>query len=416
MLRMVITREFRPLLLHKVAPRLPRHLPHAGLYVHVPFCKDLCPYCPYNRWLYDENAYALFEDAVKREITRTARRITVGHISSLYIGGGTPTVDSQGLLRILEHLRSHFGTADRTCVELHPAWMPPETLAGLRASGVDLVSVGAQSFHDHHLERIGRKHTGADGVDAVRNAVRTGFDTVNVDIMFVLPGQTLDEVRDDVETAIAAGAHQISANPLLRFPYSRLGRERGLRRVRRPNGRLTRRMLEAIDGVARSHRLKRCAVWSWIKPDRHKFSAVARHHFLGFGPSAASMTGHDFFINTFHVDAYAEAVRRGSAVTLCLPLNPRLEMAYWLYWRLYEMQVGRVPFKTMFHRKLDTCYGWHFLLPRALGLMRKGAHGYQVTDRGAYWIHRLQNAFSLDYITRIWGLCRSEAWPKEVGL
>lgn len=416
LLRTAVTREPRPLLLRNVQPRPVRHLPRAGLYLHVPFCRDLCPYCPYNRWLYDEDLYALFEEAVKREIARTAERTAIGQVPSLYVGGGTPTVNPEGLLRILEHLRRHFSPADATCVELHPAWMPPETLTRLRESGVDMVSVGAQTFHDHHVKRIGRKHTAADAADAVRNAVRAGFDTVNVDLMFVLPEQSLEEVQADTETAIAAGASQISTNPMLGFPYSQLGRQQGFRRVRRPNGRLTRRMLTAIDRVARARGLRRCAVWSWIKPDRRKFSTVARHYYLGFGPGAASMTGNDLFFNTFHIEAYAEAVRRGSPVTLCLPLNRRLEMAYWLYWRLYEMQVGRAPFAKLFGRDLETHYGWLFLLPRALGCMRKAAQGYEVTDRGAYWIHRLQNAFSLDYITRIWSLCRREPWPQEVRL
>lgn len=402
--------------LRHVQPQTPAYLPQAGLYLHVPFCSDLCPYCPYNRWPYDDAAYGVFEDAVKSDITRIARQTNIGHVPSLYVGGGTPTINLPGLLRILDHLRGHFGPADQTCVELHPTWMPPDTLTSLRAWGVDMVSVGAQTFHDQHLQRLGRKHSAADGADAVQRAADAGFDAVNVDLMFVLPGQTVDEVRTDAETAIAAGASQISANPLLGFPYSRFGRREGLRRVRRPSGRLTRHMLAAIDEVARSHGFERCAVWSWLKPGRHKFSAVARHYYLGFGPSAASMTGHDLYFNTFHVEAYARGVHQGSPVSLCLPLNRRLEMAYWLYWRLYEMRVDSAAFGAMFGRDLARHFGWLFAVPRMLGLMRRTEQDYQVTDRGAYWIHRLQNSFSLDYITRIWGLCRREPWPPEVCL
>ena len=416
LLRIAVTREAGPLVLCHAEPRFPRFLPQAGLYLHIPFCKDLCSYCPYNRWQYDDHTYAVFEDAVKQEIEHSAGRTAIGRISSLYVGGGTPTVNLPGLLRILDHLGSHFGRANTTCVELHPAWMPPATLGALQRHGVDMVSVGVQTFHDHHLHRLGRRYTAAEAAEAVRNAARAGFDTVNVDLMFVLPGQSLDEVGVDVETAIATGASQISVNPMLGFPYSRLGRQRGLKRVRRPSGRLTRRMLRVIDGVAQSQGLKRCAVWSWLKPEHEKFSSVARHRYLGFGPSAASMTGRELFFNTFHVEAYAHSVRRGSPATLCLPLNPRLEMAYWLYWRLYEMHVSQEAFMALFHRNLDTHYGWLLLFPRLLGLMRRTRHGYEVTRRGAYWIHRLQNSFSLDYMTRIWGLCRREPWPQEVRL
>ncbi len=416
LLRSTVTRSWRPLRLRKAKPQVPAHLAQAGLYLHVPFCSDLCAHCPYNRWRYDEAAYAVFEDAVRSDISRTALQTSVGHVSSLYVGGGTPTVNPEGLLRILNHLRSHFGSPDQTCIELHPSWMPHATLAGLRSWGVNMVSVGAQTFCDHHLQALGRKYSATEAIAAVRNAVGVGFDTVNVDLMFVLPGQTVDEVRADAEAAILSGADQLSANPLLSFPYSPGGKRERLRRVRRPPGRLTRRMLEAIDRIARKHGFERCAVWSWLKPGRPKFSAVARHYYLGFGPSAASMTGENLYFNTFHVDAYAQGVRWNSPVSLCLSLDYRQEMAYWLYWRLYEMRVGRAAFADMFNRDLETQFGWLFLVPRLLGLMRKVDGGYEVTDRGAYWIHRMQNDFSLDYITRIWSRCRREPWPQGLRL
>ena len=416
LVRRAVIRQAGGLRLQHGEPQLPGRLDRAGLYLHVPFCRRPCPYCAYNRWEYDAGLYATFEEAVKQEISQTARRTAIGEITSLYVGGGTPTVNTGGLLRILDHLRASFGPANQTCIELHPDWMPPETLDRLRRWGVDMVSIGAQSFHDHHLARIGRSHSAARARQAIRDAVEAGFTTVNVDLMFVLPGQAVAEVEDDVATAIGCGATQISTNPLLRFPYARLGRQAGLTRVGRPNGRQTRRMLATIDRVARAHRLRRCAVWSWIRPQGRKFSAVARHHYLGFGPSAASMTGRDLFFNTFHVGAYAEAVRRGSAVSLSMPLSRRLEMAYWLYWRLYELTVGRAPFASMFDRDLGRYYGWLFVVPRLLRLMRRTREGYEVTDRGAYWIHRLQNAYSLDYITRIWSRCRQEPWPAEVRL
>jgi len=415
-LRRTVTKQREPLIMRSIEPRLPDHLPVAGLYLHVPFCENLCPYCPYNRWKYDPEQYAVFERAVTQEIAWVSERVSVGRVPSLYVGGGTPTVNPDGLLRILSCIRAGFSTAESTCIELHPGAASPDTLNRLRQFGVDMVSVGAQSFQDHHLTLIGRTHSSADAQNVIRSAAREGFDTVNVDIMFTFPGQTTEELRCDVETAVACGANQISTYPMFGFPYSELGQEIGLARVKRPGGRLTRRMLATIDEVARSNGFHRCAVWSWIRPGHGKFSSVSRHHYLGFGPSAGSMTGQDFFINTFHVAAYAEAVNKGQPTALCLRLNQQLEMAYWLYWRLYELTVSSAGFESMFGADLVAHFGKLFWLPRLLGFMRRTDSGYEVTESGAYWIHRFQNEFSLDYIGRIWGLCRRVAWPEEVRL
>ena len=411
---MMVIKQRQPLILQRGKPRFPEYLPSAGIYVHVPFCKNLCPYCPYNRWEYENRQYARFEEAIKIEISNARSQTAVGHIPSLYIGGGTPTVDPDGLLRILSHVRSEFGQLDSTCVELHPSWMPLETLKKLKEGGVNAVSIGAQSFHDRHLQKIGRSNHAAETRQAVANAVKTEFETINVDILFALPDETADEVRRDAETAIECGANQISAYPLFGFPYSESGKNVGSTQVRRPGGRLMRRMLSVIDEVAESHGFRRCAVWSWIKPGAEKFSSASRHVYLGFGPGAASMTGREFFINTFPIDSYVESVHGEGPTALCMPMDEYREMAYWIYWRLYEMKVGSSDFNALFHKNLSTQVGYLFLLPRVLGLRRKNDNGYEVTGRGAYWIHRLQNEFSLDYIAKTWGLCRSNPWPETV--
>lgn len=399
-------------------PGWPGRLVSPGLYLHVPFCRNLCPYCPYHRVEYEEGAFAAYQKAVRQEIDLYAPHLKDKSFTSLYVGGGTPTVNPPGLISILDHLDHRLGRIRDICVELHPANMENDCLSALKDAGVTMLSVGVESTCDTLLRRIGRSHDGKTAVDAVRRALAMGFKSVNADLMFALPGQTLPKWQADVRAVVDTGVDQLSTYPMFLFPYSELGRTRGIRHVERPPHRVIRDMLEFTADYCEKSGLHRCAVWSWIKPERNKFSSITRHHYTGFGPSAASMTGSDFYVNTFDVNAYAAALPSRRPVALSMAIDRRTEMAYWLYWRVYELEIRYSGFRTVFgpDASLDAEFGlWLRLLVR-MRLLKQEPDGYRVTSSGAYWIHRLQNEYSLNYIHRLWGACRNTAWPAEVRL
>ena len=399
-------------------PPFPVGLERAGLYLHVPFCRNLCSFCPYNRVEYDPVLFGRYERAVCQEIEAYAPHLRGTHFVSLYVGGGTPTVNPSGLLRILEHLRKTLDVSCDICVELHPAHMDEEVLVALKDVGVTLLSVGVESTSDQILERIGRNHSGEMALQALHRARAVGFDTVNADLMFALPGQTLDHWKHDVLAVLAEGVDQVSTYPMFTFPYSERGRQLGTRVVERPDGSTIRSMLRFTDEACRARGLRRCAVWSWQRPSSQKFSSITRHHYVGFGPSAATMNGAHFYVNTFDVAAYADSLPERLPVALSMEVNRRLEMAYWLYWRVYELFVSDSDFRSVFgaHESLTDRFGHLFGPLRAAGLARRATGGYAITPTGAYWIHRLQNEYSLNYINRLWGTCRRSPWPAEAVL
>lgn len=399
-------------------PEWPGLLKAPGLYLHVPFCRSLCPYCPYNRVRYDESLFNLFAEAVKEEISLYAPCLSGQVFSSLYIGGGTPTVNLSGLTGIIRHLRQRLPNIGRICVELHPGSMDYDGLAALKEAGVTMLSIGVESTSDELLQRIGRSHDARSAIGAVSRALSMGFKAVNVDLMFALPGQRLADWENDIRTVVDLGVDQLSTYPLFTFAYSDRGMRDALREVKRPSGRTIRAMLRCTDAYCEHKGLQRCAVWSWLKPGKEKFSSTTRHHYIGFGPSAASMTGTDFYVNTFDVKAYAAKLPAQRPVAVSMPVSRRLEMAYWLYWRMYELSLSSRDFCEVFGTDLsmDQLFG-HLLRPlMPLGLIRRTGENYSVTKRGAYWIHRLQNEYSLRYINRLWGTCRRQAWPEEVVL
>ncbi len=405
--------------MYREMPSFPHNLKQVGLYLHVPFCKNLCPFCPYNRVEYDEKLFSQYEEALYTEIELYTPYLKGCEFVSFYIGGGTPTVNLPGLLRIFEHFKHNLSLSCDICIELHPGNMDSECLAELKNAGVSMLSIGIESTCDRILKNIGRNHDGETALKSLRRAVNTGFDSVNADLMFALPGQDLKDWEKDLKALINEGVDQISTYPLFSFPYSDLGQSQKIRQVKRPESRLIRSMLELTDSLLTESGYKRCAVWSWLRPLKKKFSSITRHHYIGFGPSAASMTGKDFYVNTFDVASYAETLPDKRPIALSMPVDQRLEMAYWLYWRVYELKICQKDFQTLFGEEytIESVFSEVIKSFELAGMMISKNNGvYQVTDSGAYWIHRLQNEYSLNYINRLWGSCRQKSWPTEVSL
>ena len=425
LLKRYLTASWLPLLMRPGEVVFPPNLRELGLYLHVPFCRRPCAYCPYNRVTYDDSLFQLYESAAHQEIDLIAARMAEArhrhydyppHITSLYAGGGTPTIVPESLARLITHVEEAFGRARDICVELHPAAMDDACLDVLEQLGVSMVSVGVESLSDRLLRLIGRSHDAATAEQSVRRAVARGFDAVSADLMFALPTQTLDELDQDLQKVLALGVDQISCYPIFGFPHTELGQRLGIKQIRRPASSLIRQMLGLIRRRANDHGLVQSAVWSFVRPQGRKFTSTTRHHYLGIGPSAASMIPGQFYLNTFSIREYAAALPERLPTALVMPVSRRLEMAYWLYWRAYEMRIPRQGFREVFEEEIETVYGRLMGLLKRTGMARLEDGSYCLTEQSAYWIHRIQNEYALNYINRLWGRCRQEAWPAKVRL
>ncbi len=338
------------------------------------------------------------------------------NIGSLYVGGGTPTIEPASLARLVTHITEAFGRPGDIGVELHPAAMDDECLKILKQIGVTMVSVGVESLSDRLLMLIGRSHNAAVAEDAVRRAVAEGFDTVSADMMFALPTQTLEELDQDLERVLTLGVSQLSTYPIFTFPYTELGRRLEISRIRRPRGDLIRDMLAVIRRRACERGLERCSVWSFGRPGRKKFTSTTRHHYIGIGPSAASMLPGRFFVNTFSIEQYAAALPRRLPVALAMSVDRRLEMLYWLYWRIYEMSIPVREFSRLFGRDLGerlwrpvetACEAWDTQpRERLLPCYRE----IRILDSST------PERICLELHQSPLGACRNEAWPSGVTL
>jgi coproporphyrinogen III oxidase-like Fe-S oxidoreductase len=148
-----------------------------------------------------------------------------------------------------------------------------------------------------------------------------------------------------------------------------------------------------------------------------KYCSVTVPIYLGLGASAASYLHDIFYLNTFNVAEYIRALGAGRMpVALSLELTRRMQMAGWLYWRIYATRFHKSDFAQRFHEPFDAVYAKYFKLLALLRLIRRRDDEIILTDAGAYWLHVLQDVFSIDYVSMLWGTAQENPWPAAVAL
>ena len=189
-------------------------LPPLALYVHFPWCVRKCPYCDFNshEWKGERFPEDDYLDALRADLEQALPLVWGRQVHTVFIGGGTPSLlSARGLDRLLSDVRALLpldADAEIT-MEANPGTFEAEKFAQFRASGVNRLSVGIQSFNESHLKALGRIHDGGDAHRAVEIAARH-FENFNLDLMFALPRQTLDECRADIETALSFAPPHLS--------------------------------------------------------------------------------------------------------------------------------------------------------------------------------------------------------------
>jgi putative oxygen-independent coproporphyrinogen III oxidase len=189
-------------------------LPPLSLYVHLPWCIRKCPYCDFNshEMRASEMPEQRYLDALVADLDAALPLVWGRTIHSIFIGGGTPSLFSpQAIDRMLGDIRARLKLAPdcEITLEANPGTFEKDRFRAFRAAGVTRLSVGVQSFNDAHLKALGRVHDRAQAIAAVEEAAQA-FDTFNLDIMYALPGQTLAQLDQDLDQALALAPPHIS--------------------------------------------------------------------------------------------------------------------------------------------------------------------------------------------------------------
>jgi oxygen-independent coproporphyrinogen-3 oxidase len=269
-----------------------------GVYVHVPFCERICPYCDFAvvqaRTLAPEREDA-FVAALLREFAARLPEFGATRLATLYFGGGTPSrLRPASIARIVAAVRAalpaHAPDLEIT-LEVNPSTTERARLPAFRDAGVDRLSIGAQSFDDAMLKRLGRAHRAAECVATLAAARAAGFANVSLDLLFAGPGQSLATLEPDLDALLAAAPEHVSAYALTLEEGTPFARAVAAGRLRVPDDDTVASLCERVWERLEAAGLARYEVSSFARPgceSRHNRRYWQRRPVLGIGPGAWS--------------------------------------------------------------------------------------------------------------------------------
>jgi oxygen-independent coproporphyrinogen-3 oxidase len=394
----------------------PLPVERTSLYLHVPFCRHFCPYCPYNKVPYRESLLEPYTRAAIAEVNWWANALGPAEITSIYIGGGTPTLALDSVASVLKHVGERFRLTGDICIETNPADVNDETVTRLHDMGVTLVSLGVESFQPESLATIGRDYEPIVAEQALSLLAESGFKSINVDIMFALPRQTALDVTADLARAVEIGANQLTTYPLFTFPYTSVGKYLSLKAVRMPNLRMRRAHYQAISRWCAEHGFDRVSVWGFKRGTAPRYSSVTRDGYIGIGPGAGSHLSDGFVLNTFDLNCWIEALDNGRrAIALRMPFAGEMAGWWWLYWRFYDTSIPLDDIDIALRGDAHKASQWLRVIEKA-GLAVRNRGRLELTEAGAFWLHLAQNYFALNYVNTLWTQARQEPWPRAVAI
>ncbi|MBB5173954.1 radical SAM family heme chaperone HemW [Texcoconibacillus texcoconensis] len=189
-----------------------------AVYVHVPFCEQICHYCDFNKFYYQYQPVDEYLQCCDQEMKRVTSLYPPEEIRSIYVGGGTPTaLKSTELDKLLSSIAHHFpkrASDIEYTVEINPGNVGVEELKQLKQRGVNRLSIGAQTFNEQLLKKIGRDHAPGDVERTIKAARKVGFNNISIDLMYALPGQTLEGFRDTLAEAFRLDVDHVSSYAL----------------------------------------------------------------------------------------------------------------------------------------------------------------------------------------------------------
>lgn len=266
-----------------------------ALFVYIPYCPSICTYCDFNVYARREHEFDAYVTALTQEIEITAQTIVAPRrAKSLAFGGGTPSLFSVAQIeKIAQTVRAHFEFDARAewTLEANPGTVDLEKLRALRDMGINRLSLGVQTFDDARLKQFNRAHTVKEAYDAFEWARRAGFENINLDLIYGLPNQALDDWRATLERALAFESEHLSLYGLQVEERTVLKKQIDLGRVPMPDDDLAAQMYElAVEMVARAGFIH-YEISNWARrsfESQHNKTYWLAEPYLGFGAGAHS--------------------------------------------------------------------------------------------------------------------------------
>jgi len=279
------------------------------MYIHIPFCEELCTYCSFHKIVFDEKLATAYFDALKTEILLYKQQ---GYnFKAAYFGGGTPTILMPKLLEIVNLIKSNFDIAEIS-VETNPNHLTQEHLQPLQQMGVNRLSVGVQSFDDSILQTSGRYHKygNSSQIQEKISQFKDYFPTFNIDMMFNFPTQTEKSLQADLEIIQKLKVNQITYYPLMISSTTKQTIEKTMGKVNNRRGRTLYKMIT----TALSADYSLATAWCFnLKNTKNATNLVDEYvinydEYAGIGSGAIGYLGGSVYANTFNISEYIRRI------------------------------------------------------------------------------------------------------------
>jgi coproporphyrinogen III oxidase-like Fe-S oxidoreductase len=315
-----------------------------SLYVHIPFCRALCPFCCFNRYLFKEDLARRYFNDLKRELDMYLERGFT--FSDAYFGGGTPTVLMDELAAFIAYFKSRCHPG-QISLETTPGELTDGNIDLLQQMGINRLSVGVQSFEEPVLKTMGRNNGPAGEVKRRLLAAEGKFATLNVDFVFNFPGQTVAQFRADVAAFKELGIDQATFYPLMASPHKKDALERRFNRV--DNSR-ERQFYEVILSELYRGGYTASTAWCFSRGERMIDEYIIESDdYVGIGSGSVSIVRGNFFVNTFSLERYHEFIS-GSRLPVLgwRRLSEKENLRYYLLTKLFGLKLDTEALQRRF--------------------------------------------------------------------
>lgn len=376
------------------------------LYIHIPFCVKKCDYCDFLSFPADNRTQRRYVDAVQKEIIYYGALYPDRKITTIFIGGGTPSwLDEEEIVRILHTVREAFAVEHdaEITIECNPGTATAYKLVRYREAGINRISIGLQSAHNEELALLGRIHTWEQFLKTYDLARKAGFSNINVDLMSALPGQTLETFSDTLKKVLALKPEHLSAYSLMieegtpfyeRYREDEKHREAGEPTELLPDEEQEYAVTKLTQRVLMEAGYHWYEVSNFAKPGyecRHNIGYWKRADYLGIGIGAASLIDNVRYANVRDLEEYCKECESlweelNIRKTLCSSTEPvtreeQMEEFMFLGLRMTE-GVSRAEFEQHFGTTIEAVYGDVLRQLQKEGLLVKQEGRICLTERG----------------------------------
>ena len=368
-------------------------------YVHIPFCTQICYYCDFSK-VFIKNQPV---DSYLEHLLGEYRSYDIHKLRTLYIGGGTPTALSAPQLEtLLDGLTKNLDLSvlEELTIEANPGDLDADKIAVLKNSAVNRVSLGVQTFDDKMLKKIGRSHLEKDIYENIDRLKLAGFDNISIDLIYALPGQTMDQVKDNVEKAITLDIPHMSLYSLILENHTVFMNRMRRGKLPLPKEELEAEMFEYIIEELERSGFENYEISNFSKPgfeSRHNLMYWDNAEYYGIGAGASGYVNVVRYKNHGPIRHYLKAVEEGNARVTEEHLSQREQMEEEMFLGLRKKSgVSMIRFEEKFGTSFEGLYGQVVRELCHQGLLQVEGQQIRMTKKGLFLGDTVAEQFILE--------------------